>query len=160
MVARYRSPGGTVAELTNLEEVEAARTAWYPALLRHAGIGGTVHVWTVIGADGRVLRRRIDRSSGEGPLDLAAIRVADLMRFRPIDRPGDSVSVPITFGTPPTAQEACIRAFSKMAARMGVDTIGAGERCTRLLAEQADLLQAESPAVGQSAAISSYMRRP
>jgi TonB family protein len=149
MAAHYRSPDGSVVELANLGEVEAARTAWYPPLLRAAGIGGTVHVWTVIGADGRVLRRRIDRSSGEGPLDLAAIRVADLMRFRPVGRPGDSVSVPITFGTPPTAQEACLRAFTRMATRMGVDTLGAGERCARLLAEQADLRSAEPPDRGR-----------
>ena len=73
----------------------------YPALLRDAGIGGTVRVYFFIDETGEVLRRLVDNSSGHPALDEAALRVADVYRFSPA-RNGDRhvpvwVSFPITF---------------------------------------------------------------
>jgi TonB family protein len=73
----------------------------YPALLRDAGVGGTVRVYFYIDEDGVVRDTRIDQSSGHPALDDAALSVASVYRFSPAlnrDRPTPVwVSFPITF---------------------------------------------------------------
>ena len=87
--------------IANREEVVRAMVDAYPALLRDAGIGGTVRVYLFIDEDGLVRDRRIDESSGHAALDDAALDVANVYRFRPaLNRDAPTavwVSFPITF---------------------------------------------------------------
>ena len=70
-------------EIRNRGEIQRVLMTQYPAMLRNAGIGGTVEVWFFISEEGRVLDRRVFRSSGYVQLDEAALRVADVFRFTP-----------------------------------------------------------------------------
>ena len=87
--------------ITNRDEVIAAMEAEYPPLLREAGVGGSVRVYFFIDETGTVGDVRLDESSGHEALDLAALRVADVYRFRPASNNGEPtpvwVSFPITF---------------------------------------------------------------
>lgn len=87
--------------ILNRDEIVSALVREYPPLLRDAGIGGTIRVYFLVGADGTVRDARIDSSSGSRPLDEAALAVASVYRFSPA-RNGDEavpvwVSFPITF---------------------------------------------------------------
>jgi protein TonB len=81
--------------------VEAAMEREYPALLRDAGIGGTVQVWFFIDEEGKVLKTQVHTSSGHKALDEAALKVADVIRFSPALNREKKVKVwialPITF---------------------------------------------------------------
>ena len=101
-------PGGPIIvpmtippALQNTGAVRRLLERHYPPILRDAGIGGTVHVWFHIDEDGRVIATQLNRSSGYGDLDAAALRVADAMEFSPAwnrdVRVKVWVSVPITF---------------------------------------------------------------
>ncbi len=87
--------------ITNRDEVIAALGAEYPALLRDAGVGGTVRIYFFIDETGTVGELRLDQSSGHQALDQAALRVAGVYRFTPALNRGDAVPVwvsfPITF---------------------------------------------------------------
>jgi TonB family protein len=61
----------------------AAPDAEYPDALRGLGISGTVSVQVNIGPDGSLLATYIDQSSGNGLLDLEALRVARKARYAP-----------------------------------------------------------------------------
>jgi len=95
------TPFTVAPEIKNVREVIAAMQREYPAILRDAGIGGTVVVWFFISEDGRVLDRRIAQSSGHVQLDEAALKVADVYRFSPAQNRDKFVKVwvkfPITF---------------------------------------------------------------
>ncbi len=88
-------------EILNRGEVQAALIREYPTILRDSGIGGLVVVWFFISEEGRVLDRRVSESSGQLPLDEAALRVADVFRFSPALNREQIVqvwiSLPITF---------------------------------------------------------------
>ena len=88
-------------EIINLDEILQVLSRLYPSSLRHVGIGGTVEVWFFISEEGRVLDRRVSRSSGYGQLDDAALQVADVFRFTPALNRDKVVPVwiqfPITF---------------------------------------------------------------
>jgi TonB family protein len=84
-------------EIVNRDEIVQALRDGYPPLLREAGIGGTVKVWFLIDTDGRVVDVRVSESSGEEPLDAAALRVASAMRFTPATNRDQPVSVWVTF---------------------------------------------------------------
>jgi protein TonB len=74
----------TVAPLVlNRDEVVRAMVREYPAVLRDAGIGGTVTVFFFVDENGLVQDRRIDQSSGIPGLDAAALEVAETFRFSP-----------------------------------------------------------------------------
>jgi len=70
-------------EIRNRAEIQQALMTQYPAMLRNTGIGGTVELWFFISKEGRVLDRRVFRSSGYVQLDEAALKVADVFRFTP-----------------------------------------------------------------------------
>ncbi len=88
-------------EIINRSEVTGALMREYPAVLRDAGIGGTVVVWFYISDTGQVLDSRISQSSGNTLLDEAALPVANVCQFTPALLGGDPVPVwiqlPITF---------------------------------------------------------------
>ena len=84
-------------ELTRILERE------YPPLFRDAGIGGTTKVWFYIDETGKVVKTQVHTSSGQKPLDDAALKVAHLYEFSPAmnrDKPvAVWVSIDITFRT-------------------------------------------------------------
>jgi protein TonB len=88
-------------EIRNRPEVQAALMREYPAILRDAGIGGTVVVWFFINEEGLVQDTRISRTSGQVQFDQAALEVADVLRFSPAlnrdQRVQVWIEVPITF---------------------------------------------------------------
>jgi len=95
------TPYSVAPSILNRDEVVRAMVESYPALLRDAGVGGTVRVYFFIDEKGVVRDTRIDVSSGHPALDDAALRVAGVYRFSPAinrDRPTPVwVSFPITF---------------------------------------------------------------
>jgi protein TonB len=84
--------------ILNPDEVIRMLERTYPSLLRDAGVGGDVTVWFFIDAEGRVLRRQIDSTSGYDAFDAAALKVADIMRFAPAENRG--VKVPVWVSLP------------------------------------------------------------
>jgi TonB family protein len=95
------TPFTVAPSILNRDEVVRAMVANYPALLRDAGVGGTVRVYFFIDETGFVRDTRIDVSSGHPALDDGALAVADVFRFSPAlnrDQPTPVwVSFPITF---------------------------------------------------------------
>jgi protein TonB len=75
------TPYTVAPSILNRDEVVRAMVREYPALLRDAGIGGTVRVYFFIDENGQVQDTRIDQSSGHVALDEAALAVADVYRF-------------------------------------------------------------------------------
>jgi TonB family protein len=95
------TPYTQAPELANQAEVARALAAAYPPLLRDAGIGGTAQLWFLIDEDGAVVKSQLARSSGQEPIDQAALAVAEGMRFHPARNRDDEVMVwvqiPVTF---------------------------------------------------------------
>lgn len=83
--------------ILNTDEVVRAMERAYPPFLRDAGVGGTVHVRFHIDAEGVVQDFSIDRSSGHGALDEAALSIADVYRFSPALNRDQTVPVWVTF---------------------------------------------------------------
>jgi protein TonB len=85
----------------NREEIRRALEREYPALLRDAGIGGTVLVWFFIDEEGVVQQTQLHTTSGHRALDEAAMKVAGVIRFSPAlnreKRVPVWISLPITF---------------------------------------------------------------
>ena len=90
-------------DIKNRDELSRAMEREYPALLRDAGIGGTVTVWFLIDEEGDVVQTLVNESSGHQALDEAALRVADIAEFSPAlnrdRRVRVWISLPITFAT-------------------------------------------------------------
>jgi TonB family protein len=95
------TPYTLAPRILNVDAVQRAMVDAYPALLRDAGIGGTVRVFFYIDEDGTVRDTRIDQSSGHAALDDAALSVASVFRFSPaLNRDAPTpvwVDFPITF---------------------------------------------------------------
>lgn len=83
--------------ITNMREVTDALTREYPAMLRDAGIGGTVTVYFFIDETGKVGETQINQSSGHAQLDEAALAVADIMQFTPAQNRDTNVAVWVSF---------------------------------------------------------------
>ena len=75
------TPYTVAPSILNRDEVVRAMVREYPALLRDAGIGGTVKVYFFIDENGQVRDTRIDQTSGHQALDDAALNVAGVYRF-------------------------------------------------------------------------------
>ena len=88
-------------EIKNRREVVAAMMRAYPPILKDAGIGGQTLVWFFISEQGRVLDKRVSKSSGHEQLDEAALQVAGVYEFTPALNRDKVVKVwvqiPITF---------------------------------------------------------------
>lgn len=89
--------------VTNRNEVLRALEREYPALLRDAGIGGTVVVNFFIDEQGVVQNAVVQTSSGHTALDDASLRVAPVFKFTPALNRDKVVPVwvefPVTFTT-------------------------------------------------------------
>jgi TonB family protein len=77
------TPMTVVPGVKNRQEVARAMEREYPALLRDAGIGGTVMVWFYINEEGRVVNTLVKESSRHNALDAAALKVANIIEFTP-----------------------------------------------------------------------------
>lgn len=79
--------------LENAALVRVYLDSEYPRQLRDDGIGGSVILWIFIDRDGTVARSEVHESSGYPELDLAALAVAEHMRFQPALLAGEPVGV-------------------------------------------------------------------
>jgi TonB family protein len=95
------TPFDVAPRIMNRDEVRAVLEQEYPALLREAGVGGRTIVWLQLDEAGMVRLTTINQSSGQAPLDQAALRVAEAMKFTPAELKGAPtavwVSIPIQF---------------------------------------------------------------
>ena len=98
-ILRYAVP----PKLVNRNEVGRAFARFYPPDLRDRGVGGIVQLWLFIDDVGAVKRRMIKRTSGECRFDLAALVIANRMKFEPAIHDGKLVKLwvelPIVFRT-------------------------------------------------------------
>ena len=104
-------------ELLNGPEVSAALQRFYPPLLRSADVGGMVKLWFYIDAKGNVARVLLKSSSGHAALDDAALKVAEVMRFKPAKNRDELVAVwvdmPIIFRPGKTARDTLVEVRPK-----------------------------------------------
>lgn len=95
------TPYSVRPEVRNQNEVAAALGRRYAALQEDPGIGGTADVWLYVDEEGRAEDVRMNRSTGHGALDEAAVGVAEIIELTPAlnrDRKRAVwVSLPIVF---------------------------------------------------------------
>ncbi len=95
------TPYTVAPSILNKDQVVQAMMRNYPAILRDAGIGGTVIVYFFIDEHGVIQDQRVWKSSGQALLDSAAITVAGVYKFSPALNRDKKVPVwvqfPITF---------------------------------------------------------------
>jgi TonB family protein len=91
------APSMVRPEFRNRGAIQDALLRHYPAHLRDAGIGGTVHVNFWIDETGRVVKYEVAQSSGFDAFDQAAGKVADIMQFSPAQNRNQAVRVVVTF---------------------------------------------------------------
>jgi TonB family protein len=97
----------------NVAEFTAALHQAYPAHLRQAGVGGTVHVAFVVGADGQPVDVRVV-STSDSAFSAPSTQAISLLRFSPAQVRGRPVAVrveqPITWRTeaPPPVTAAAL----------------------------------------------------
>lgn len=88
--------------LINNEEMGRLLDRYYPPLMKNAGVGGQVVLWSYIDENGTVARTVLQRSSNYPALDDAAIRMTESMRFSPALKGNTAVAawvqIPVTFG--------------------------------------------------------------
>ncbi len=97
------TPYEVAPTITNRTAIQSALVREYPALLRDAGIGGTVLMHFFIDNSGSLENVLVAETSGHAQLDEAAMRVADVFEFSPALNRDEVVAVwiqvPITFTT-------------------------------------------------------------
>lgn len=97
------TPYEVAPEITNRGAVQSALVREYPAVLRDAGVGGTVLMHFFIDATGSLENVLVAQTSGFEQLDAAAMRVAEVFEFSPAlnrdQRVPVWIQVPITFTT-------------------------------------------------------------
>lgn len=92
--ARAWVPYEVAPTLRNREEYSRAIERAYPAVLRNAGVGGTVHLAIQLDETGAVMRIDVDQSSGYAQLDAVAVELAaTVARFSPALNRDQPVSV-------------------------------------------------------------------
>ena len=97
------TPYEVAPEITNRTQVQQALAREYPAVLRDAGVGGTVLMHFFIDNRGSLENVLVAEGSGFDQLDAAAMRVAEVFEFSPALNRDEVVAVwiqvPITFTT-------------------------------------------------------------
>jgi TonB family protein len=84
-------------EIMFREEAENIIASFYPIALQRAGVGGAVRLMLWVDADGRVDNIQMRAGSGYRSLNLAAMRAARELRFRPATRGGVAVGTYVEF---------------------------------------------------------------
>ncbi|MFW6206291.1 MAG: TonB family protein [Gemmatimonadota bacterium] len=99
----------TLPALQNPEQVSAVITDRYPEDLIRGGVGGEAVLLLWLDEGGRVVRSRVEASSGTAALDSLALEVSHRMRFRPAKNRGEAVRVivriPVYFTVPDSLQD-------------------------------------------------------
>jgi protein TonB len=84
-------------EILFREEAEEVIASFYPTALQRAGVGGSVKLQLWVDASGRVDHIQMREGSGYQSLDLAAMRAATQLRYRPATRDGIPVGTWVEF---------------------------------------------------------------
>jgi len=84
-------------EIMYRQEAEALIASYYPVALQRAGVGGAVRLMLWVTADGVVDNIQMREGSGYRTLNLAAMRAARDLRFKPATRAGISVGTYVEF---------------------------------------------------------------
>jgi protein TonB len=84
-------------EILFRQEAESIIASFYPVSLQRAGVGGAVRLMLWVDADGRVDNIQMRQGSGYRSLNLAAMRAARELRFRPATRAGVPVGTYVEF---------------------------------------------------------------
>jgi protein TonB len=99
---QYWTPHEVRPELRNAREYLRVLETRYPAMLRDAGVGGTVLLWVHVSENGAVVETRVAETSRHPQLDRVAEEVMrEVARFRPAlnrdQRVPVWVQIPVTF---------------------------------------------------------------
>lgn len=84
-------------EIMFRQEAESIIASFYPAALQRAGVGGAVKLQLWVDAQGRVDNIQMREGSGYQSLNVAAMRAATELRFRPATRNGLPVGTWVEF---------------------------------------------------------------
>ena len=84
-------------EILYREEAKNIIASFYPTALQRAGVGGSVKLQLWLDASGRVDHIQMREGSGYQSLNLAAMRAATHLRFRPATRAGVPVGTWVEF---------------------------------------------------------------
>ncbi len=84
-------------EILHRQEAESIIASYYPTALQRAGVGGSVKLQLWVDASGRVDHIQMRESSGYQSLNVAAMRAATQLRFKPATRAGDPVGTWVEF---------------------------------------------------------------
>ena len=84
-------------EIMYREEAESIIASFYPVALQRAGVGGAVRLMLWVDAGGRVDNIQMREGSGYRSLNLAAMKAARELRFRPATRAGRAVGTYVEF---------------------------------------------------------------
>ncbi len=97
------TPRDVEPQMRNRDEFGRILQSNYPAMLRDAGIGGTVVLWVFVNEQGVVENTRITQSSGYDELDQVAVTAMQQAVFSPALNRDQAVPVwvqlPVTFQT-------------------------------------------------------------
>jgi TonB family protein len=95
--ARFFQAEYSYPEILYREEAESIIASFYPTALQRAGVGGSVKLQLWVDASGRVDHIQMREGSGYQSLNLAAMRAATQLRFRPATRDGTPVGTWVEF---------------------------------------------------------------
>lgn len=84
-------------EIMFRDEAEKTIASYYPVQLQRAGVGGAVRLMLWVDAEGKVDNVNMRSGSGYRSLNLAAMRAARELRFRPATRAGTAVGTYVEF---------------------------------------------------------------
>jgi len=84
-------------EILDREEAQTLIASFYPVPLQRAGVGGAVRLTLWVTAEGLVDNVQIREASGYQSLNLAAMKAARELRFRPATRAGTAVGTFVEF---------------------------------------------------------------
>jgi TonB family protein len=76
-------PYAVAPEPLNREEARRVLVREYPPVARESGRGGTTLLWLLVDTTGAVRSAQLKTSSGDRAIDMAALRVARVLRFAP-----------------------------------------------------------------------------
>jgi TonB family protein len=143
------TPFTVAPQLTNRQEVGQALETNYPTSLRDAGVTGRAEIWLRISDQGTVERVAIHKTSGTEALDLAALAVGRVMKFKPAQNREQIpvmvwVSIPITFQvTPPATGAAASTATDERSVQRAPGMVVQGSRAVRPATDEASAGLAE-----------------
>lgn len=93
----FREAEYSYPEIMFRQEAENTIASFYPTALQRAGVGGSVKLQLWVDASGRVDNIQMREGSGYQSLNVAAMRAANELRFRPATREGTPVGTWVEF---------------------------------------------------------------